>query len=392
MKTRMLCAALVGLLAATPAHAVSPSQAPGALAAPGAPIRALIAGGDVVMNAPGVGTIVVPAQFNTASCSQGPSGTLRTRDGGTYSIMVTAAHCVTDIEEGDDLLEPVTYVNTRSGGLQRIGEPDRVGKIDVDINQPFVPYLLQFIDSTDWATVRLDDGVPMSRTTQSVDHYGNKKSRPVALTGVRDYRLLGRNQVSFDNAGQPICKDGHRTARSCGVQLARTNNSIYSWGLSYKQGDSGGINYDPRTRKAIGVTSMGLGPLGRTQPIDRAIETGYGIPSGQVNQHFTLAPSTQPHADFKTFADEDADLNAVLEEQGVEPVEYVDPQVEWAVASSQAQGAAAKTAQNLSSTIQSNPTPQAWDQAVGEAQQAWDYHSERLWDTGMEKVIDDLFG
>ena len=103
----------------------------------------------------------------------------------------------------------------------------------------------------------------------------------------------------MDNFGQPICKDGATTGRSCGRQIARSRNTIYSVGVTAEMGDSGGVNFDPRDGAVIGTSNGVIGPLFASQAADRAIESAYGIPDGQVNQVFKIADPA-PRAEFTT--------------------------------------------------------------------------------------------
>lgn len=283
-------------------------------------------------------------RFSAWSCSQGPSGTVRTRTGEIIPVMVTAGHCIDDFT-GAEKASPEIFVDTPDKGFQRIGLRDKVGRPNDDA--PIEWLVDDMLNSFDWGTVRLDKGVTASRAASSRDEFGKRQSTPVVMTGIKDYPTLVPGQIVLDNFGQPICKDGARTGRSCGTQVARTRNGIWSYGLDYLEGDSGGNNYDPRTREVIGVTSMGLGPLGRTQPADIAIETAYGIPSGQVNQHFQLAESTAVAAPQKTFPQEGAEFNAELEAQGLKVPEIPNFRAEFNAEAARAQGTAAKAAADL---------------------------------------------
>ena len=286
------CVAL-GAIGTPTAAAAAP-----ALAAPGAPIAMLDDDSD--------------SFTHTARCSQGPVGTVRTPDGQTKQVMVTAAHC---LESKSKTVRPVVFAPVREHGAHgehagngKVGYP-RVG--DVDRQRTPFPLgngeLMDFyriIDEPDWATVRLAPGVEASGVSSSVDQKGRGPSAPVAITGVKDYRnLRGDELISFDNAGQPICKDGMRTGRSCGVQMFRTQNFVWHFGVGYESGDSGGINYDPRTGEAVGLSIIGFGPLGNSQQVDRALEDAYGIPDGQVNEAFTPA-APAPRADFAPLYEE----------------------------------------------------------------------------------------
>lgn len=281
-------AAVAAALTTTPTATAEP-----ALAAPGAPVATLFEGSD--------------SFANTSRCSQGPAGVVRTPDGQTKQIMVTAAHCF-DVQ--DKKVRPEVYAPVRQGNAVRY---PHVGTIDVQrkefqLGNGELMDFYRIIDEPDWAMVRLDPGVSASGWSTSRDQWGATTSPNVAITGVKDYRSLGHELISFDNFGQPICKDGMRTGRSCGTQVFRTQNFIWHVGLDYASGDSGGINYDPRTGEAIGLTVIGFGPFGNSQQVDRALESAYGIPDGQVNQAFTPAKPA-PRAEFATLRDEIAQHN-----------------------------------------------------------------------------------
>mgnify|MGYP002719514610 len=290
----------------------STAAAAPALAAPGAPIAMLDDDSD--------------SFAHTARCSQGPVGTVRTPDGQTKHVMVTAAHC---LESKSKTVRPVVFAPVREDG--KVGYP-RVGDVDrqrtpFELGNGELMDFYRIIDEPDWATVRLAPGAEASGVSSSVDQKGRGPSAPVAITGVKDYRnLRGDELISFDNAGQPICKDGMRTGRSCGVQMFRTQNFVWHFGVGYKSGDSGGINYDPRTGEAVGLSIIGFGPLGNSQQVDRALEDAYGIPDGQVNEAFTPA-APAPRPDFAPLYEEAANFapnNAPQLVDGPQPRELLD--------------------------------------------------------------------
>lgn len=198
-------------------------------------------------------------------------GTVTLADGTQKDILVSAGHCVYGVETVSEVGDTV-YLPTPEGDVV-IGHPDAGGPITVGDEEDFslLEGMNQAFNSPDWGTVELEPGVTTTRLSDSVDMYGNSHGEPVELTGVRDYEDLGFWEVSADNFGQPICKDGNTSGRSCGVQLFRTQNGVWSAGLNYQNGDSGGVNFDPETGEALGVTSMGFGTIGRAQPIDLAI-------------------------------------------------------------------------------------------------------------------------
>lgn len=298
------CVALGALTA--PSAAAAP-----ALAAPGAPIAMQFTDSD--------------SFTHTARCSQGPVGTVRTPDGQTKQVMVTAAHC---FEVKGKTVRPTVFAPVREHG--EVGYP-RVGDVDkqrtpFELGNGELMDFYRIIDEPDWVTVRLAPGVEASGVSTSVDQKGRGPSAPVAITGVKDYRNLRADElISFDNAGQPICKDGMRTGRSCGVQMFRTQNFVWHFGVGYESGDSGGINYDPRTGEAVGLSIVGLGPLGNSQQVDRAVEDAYGIPDGQVNQAFTPAAPAE-RADFAPLYEEIAQSSPQAPEtvDGPQPRELLD--------------------------------------------------------------------
>ena len=312
LKSR-LAATLTAALAAACATLGAPSAAAAApaLAAPGAPIAMLNDDSD--------------SFAHSARCSQGPAGTVRTPDGQTKQIMVTAAHC---FEVKGKTVRPVVFAPVHEHG--KVGYP-RVGDVDkqrtpFELGNGELMDFYRIIDEPDWTTVHLAPGVEASGVSSSVDQKGRGPSAPVAITGVKDYRnLRGDELISFDNAGQPICKDGMRTGRSCGVQVFRTQNFVWHFGVGYESGDSGGINYDPRTGEAVGLSIVGLGPLGNSQQVDRALEDAYGIPDGQVNEAFTPAGDAQ-RADFAPLYEDMAQFSPQAPKlvDGPQPRELLD--------------------------------------------------------------------
>ncbi|WJY96654.1 hypothetical protein [Corynebacterium fournieri] len=298
------CVALGALTA--PSAAAAP-----ALAAPGAPIAMQFNDSD--------------SFAHTARCSQGPAGTVRTPDGHTQQVMVTAAHC---FESKSKTVLPVVFAPVREGGgvqYPRVGAVDKQ-RTPFEIGNGELMDFYRIIDEPDWAMVRLDQGVDASGTSTSRDQKGRGPSSPVAITGVKDYRNLRADElISFDNAGEPVCKDGMRTGRSCGVQMFRTQNFVWHFGVGYEPGDSGGINYDPRTGEAVGLSIIGFGPLGNSQQVDRAVEDAYGIPDGQVNQAFTPAAPAD-RADFAPLYEEVAQSSPQAPEtvDGPQPREMLD--------------------------------------------------------------------
>lgn len=286
----------------------------GATAAPGAPMRVLPYdpeypfGPDVTIKE-ATGMNLPPEAFN-ASCSQGPIGDVRLPDGTTQRIMVTAGHCVLGDTESGLLMGTDVYAPTREG-YERIGATGMV-----HFNDPYAPNPFMLpqaaVSTVDWGIVVIDDDVPVDGSAASKDKANRNASTPVAMTGVRDYRTLRPGEIAFDNFGQPICKDGMVGARKCGYQVLYTADNVWHVSLDYASGDSGGINFDPSTGQIIGVTSLGVGPVGTAQRADRAIEQAYDVPDGQVNDYFTPAAPNQPRAEFISQDEEDRAVDSYI--------------------------------------------------------------------------------
>lgn len=360
-KTRFLAAAAALLL--TPALAVPAAAAEPALASPGAPFRIFPEKAPETVTLPTGDELKVPPLFWLRTCTQGPTGTVRTLDGDTQRVMLTASHCVNTISG----LPPIKneFSVPVNGTYPRIGERTASNDLKpsaIDLSDP-----MESIRTADWGIMRIDDNVSATNISNSRDYNGGSAGEPVALSGIKDYRTLQPGEVSADNFGQPICKDGSTTGRSCATQIGRTRNGVWSWGLNYQQGDSGGVNFDPRDNSIIGVTSMTLGPLGKAQPADRILEDAYGIPDGQVNEHFTLPDSSAPRAEFGITADEEKQMNQQLDElnPGFEPAV---PRDELRKAVDSAQQDAAGLAQKAS---RGEFNPAEIDRAVS-------HHSEKI--------------
>lgn len=260
------------------------------LAAPGAPMRMSF---DPLLDSQ-------PAEMGLVSCTQGFYGTVTTPDGQRKNVMVTAGHCVYGVGglEGDGAVYAVT-----PEGRVLLGVGEAGGAYQAPARAP-----IDAANLPDWAVVAVEPAHEPSRMVSSRPAGADigQTSEPVRLTGVRDYRDLQVWEVSADNFLQPICKDGSTSGRSCGIQLFRTSEGLWSINTGYQHGDSGGINYDPVTGEALGVTSLVypivvgseiVGDIGRAQPIDVALETAYGIPDGEVAERVTLPDSTAAYAD-----------------------------------------------------------------------------------------------
>ncbi|PKF68525.1 hypothetical protein [Corynebacterium mastitidis] len=312
MKIRTSAVALCAAAIAAPAFAPTAGAAE---VAPGSPMR-MDDYSEITASLPET----MPDEYKRSICSQGVPGTVTLEDGTQKDILVSAGHCVYGIEGYSEVGETV-YVPTPEGDVV-VGYTDEGGPIVVDEENPsLLGTMNSAFNSPDWGTVELEPGVTTTRVSDSVDANGNSYGEPVELTGVRDYPDLAFWEASADNFGQPICKDGNTGGRACGTQLFRTQNGIWSVGLNYQNGDSGGVNFDPETGEALGVTSMAFGPIGRAQPVDLAIEEGYGIPDGQVNDYFALPESTEPADPTRTQAD---DVQGAVEWYDANPEEVPD--------------------------------------------------------------------
>ena len=287
----------------------APAEAAPALVAPGAPMRMFPQDPPKTIDLPTGQKLTMPRDGWVGTCSQGPNGTLHLPGKEPQRVMFTASHCVNTMpgfpEVKNEFYAPVGTEYKRFG--ERVAS-NHVTAEAMNLSDP-----MQSIRTADWGVVRIDDGVTETGLSHSRDFNGGVQGEPVKITRVRDFRTLAPGEVSVDNFGQPICKDGATTGRTCAKQIGRTRNGIYSWGLNYVQGDSGGVNYDPRDGAAVGVSSMTLGPLGKAQPVDRIIEDAYGIPDGKVNEAFTPTDSTAPRENFTTSGEEEERVSAEIE-------------------------------------------------------------------------------
>ena len=339
MRTNIVKAAVCLTAAATflptaPAHAAET-----ALVAPGAPMRVFPSDMPQTLTNKRGQTLKVPPAVFAATCSQGPAGTVRLPDGTNRRVMLTAAHCV-ESQPGKRPVSPEVKV-PQGKDYVRVGVRDRSSNppaAALDLSDPMLS-----VQTSDWGVVLIDDAVCSTNQSTSRSQAGRQQGAPVQLTSIKDYRTLHPGEVAVDNFGQPICKDGATTGRSCGTQLGRTRNGVYSWGLNYDHGDSGGVNFDPRDGSVIGVSSLVLGPLGKTQPADRAIEDAYGVPDGQVNRTFQLSQPEAPRAEFPTTNEESNNVDQYILENNPDfkPAAPKDPKQEL----NKAVGAAQQDAQ-----------------------------------------------
>jgi len=288
-----------------------------AIAAPGAPLRVRPYDPERPFGPDQPGTYEMtgvhthPETF-TKVCSQGPIGDVALENGGTQRIMLTAGHCVAGTTDQGVLMGQDVYAPVR-GGYQRVGSVGIVRTINVPSGYDGLSTAARKArTSTDWGVVVLDPVAPVDGAAASRDRFGGQPSAPMPLTGVRDFRTLAPGEVRLDNFGQPLCKDGAIGARKCGVQLAYNADTVWSWGLDYAPGDSGGVNFDPSDGHIVGMTSMGIGPLGAAQRADRALEAGYDIPDGEVNEKFTPAAPAGARADFVPAMEEKTEIEQYL--------------------------------------------------------------------------------
>ena len=295
MKTpASLAAAALLLSLAAPLTTFTAQAAEPALAAPGAPFRVPAVNPPAQAATPWGERLNAPPELYTVTCSQGPTGTVATPTG-PQRVMLTASHCVNRIpgmpEPSTEVTVPVgdsyTRIGTRGPNSGPTTETHSLADLPAALTEP------------DWAFVRIDDSATATNLSHSRDAAGGSAGAPVQLTGIRDYRTLRPGEYSVDNFGQPICKDGATTGRSCGRQIARGRDTVYSVGVAAEMGDSGGVNFDPRDGAVIGTSHGVIGPLFVSQAADRALEDAYGIPDGQVNQAFQIA-GTAPRAEFTT--------------------------------------------------------------------------------------------
>lgn len=244
-------------------------------------------------------------------CSLGVPGTVVDQNGVSHRVIMTAGHCV--VAKNTETGEEVTgqfFIPTKTG--DKLLSEDYMGtdvlpdEDSFDENTTVPEYFNSLFNSADYGIIDVRDDIKTTSLSHSVDEFGNVHGEPVQIVGIQDKRTLAPMEITADNFGEPVCTDGSRTGRGCGYQLFRVRNGV--WAISpIDHGDSGGNAYNPETREAIGVNSMGIGPLSRFQPIDVALEEQYGIPDGEVNDRFKVETSTEPQSEFRTIG-EDAEF------------------------------------------------------------------------------------
>lgn len=253
--------------------------------------------------------------INSPMCSTGVPGYVTDRYGQRHRIMLTAGHCLNDSPAPNvPVVTGEVFVPTEIGD-RRIGTAG-AHRWELPPEDAGWEALPEAFNGADYGVIVLDPDVETTSASYSVDEVGRSHGAPVAMTGVKDFPDLPRGEISVDNFGQPICKDGSRTGRGCGTQIFRARNGVWTVGLGVDHGDSGGNAYDPVTNEVIGINSMTLGPVSRVQPADIALEEAYGIPDGQVNSHFQVSDSVaQRDTPYRTVDDDIAADNEYIQEQ-----------------------------------------------------------------------------
>lgn len=252
-------------------------------------------------------------------CSVALTGTINGED-----TIVTAGHCLGDPGNQIDDSEEINLTNTvyvpdyagekQTGTATKVKNPEKTYQGSIAD-----PLGFGMFNETDYGFATATDDTTLTTGVYSRDEAGGNVGTLTDITGIRDYQRLDDIQLgssttptaSIDNFGQPVCKDGARTGRTCGMQLARTNNAVFTYNTHMDQGDSGGLTWDPNTKEAIGINSMTattafspyVGEIGRAQPLDSAIEDAYGVEDGKVNNDFTLATDTTPRDEYMTMND-----------------------------------------------------------------------------------------
>lgn len=378
LRTASLAVLTTALIApfAPAAQAATP-----ALAAPGGAFRVFAENPPKHLPAGKGVNIAIPPEASAASCSQGPNGTIRGK-----RVMLTAGHCLQEEKGSPKMGNEVTVPVNRQ--YLPIGTRGKVHK-PTDYENTVWPheFFWDTINTDDWGIVQLHDGVPATSLSQSKDAQGRAHGAPVQLRSIRDRSTLPHNTFSTDNFGEPICKDGATTGRSCGTQIGRSRNGVYSWGLNYDFGDSGGINYDPSDGAVVGVTSMGLGPLGKAQPADRIIETAYGVPDGKVNEEFKLEDSTAPHTNFTPLDTEQKQITDTVRQNNPDLPIYT-PEEAWNKAVETAQADAAVVADRAGKVDSVESAQKLADTAAFAA----NHHAAQLTATGVNYALSNVAG
>ncbi|MCT2339322.1 S1 family peptidase [Corynebacterium sp. p3-SID1056] len=378
LRTASLAVLTTALIApfAPAAQAATP-----ALAAPGGAFRVFAENPPKHLPAGKGVNIAIPPEASAASCSQGPNGTIRGK-----RVMLTAGHCLQEEKGSPKMGNEVTVPVNRQ--YLPIGTRGKVHK-PTDYENTVWPheFFWDTINTDDWGIVQLHDGVPATSLSQSKDAQGRAHGAPVQLRSIRDRSTLPHNTFSTDNFGEPICKDGATTGRSCGTQIGRSRNGVYSWGLNYDFGDSGGINYDPSDGAVVGVTSMGLGPLGKAQPADRIIETAYGVPDGKVNEEFKLEDSTAPHTNFTPLDTEQKQITDTVRQNNPDLPIYT-PEEAWNKAIETAQADAAVVADRAGKVDSVESAQKLADTAAFAA----NHHAAQLTATGVNYALSNVAG
>lgn len=257
--------------------------------------------------------VVEKRHVGSPMCSLSTPGTITDKNGKKQRVILTAGHCVLATDEKEDgSKEELTgnfYVPTKDNGDVLLGRTvNATDNLDISDEAVLNPPLLlnEMFNKPDYGIIGVEDNVETTSLSSSYSESGENHGEPVQIVGIQDSRTLGEYEVAVDNFGQPICTDGSRTGRNCGVQLFRTRNGVWAGAVGIDHGDSGGNAYNPETRETIGMVSMGVGPLSRYQPADVALEETYGIEDGKVNEYFETESSTKEQSEFRTIKEDQA--------------------------------------------------------------------------------------
>lgn len=256
--------------------------------------------------------VVEKRHVGTPMCSLGTPGTVTDKNGKKQRVILTAGHCLlaeNELEDGSkEQLSGNFYVPTKNGDVllgRAVKATDNMDVSDESLTNP-VLLLNEMFNKPDYGVIGVEDNVETTSMSSSYNEFGGNHGEPVQMMRIQDSRTLEEYEVAVDNFGQPICTDGARTGRNCGVQLFRTRNGVWAGGVGTDHGDSGGNAFNPQTRESIGMVSMGVGPLSRYQPADVALEETYGIEDGKVNKYFETEKSTKQQSEFRTIKEDQA--------------------------------------------------------------------------------------
>ena len=296
-KSAVLASVLATTIAGLSPAVAQAAPANGVVVGPGSPMRMPIEGEKVVEG----------RHVGAAMCSLGVPGTIIDQNGNKQRVILTAGHCLVPPSVDEEVkLTGKWYIPTREGDVllgEKVVATDVLAQAEAMDVEGVRALLENLFNTPDYGVIEVHPDVVTTGRSESVSEFGRVKGEPVQIVGIQDNRTLAPFEVSGDNFGQPICSDGSRSGRSCGFQLFRVRHGVWAL-MPIDNGDSGGNVYNPQTREAIGVNSMGIGPLTRAQPIDVALEETYGIPDGQVNDRFQVETNTQAHTPTRTIQED----------------------------------------------------------------------------------------